>query len=261
MLNRIYSFLNKISKPIGSLIILFFFLISLFFSFFNDSKDIFVIKLYYNSIQQDNSDFNNYLLHEINNINISDYKEINAEQFLDKNTKFSLESFNQINNYIFLQKDNSYIVKNKYTNNIEYVESFKASKPYHKYKNIIDNSSFDNKIITNDYYFIKVIETNNLQIENIKLYNKNDNEITFLKESYKNDYLIQTQKYYSFLFTIFLYISSFLLLMDVMSYNKRFNKFLKSQSRKKDSNNFKNIEVKIKETQKEEKELLIKINK
>lgn len=47
-----------------------------------------------------------------------------------------------------------------------------------------------------------------------------------------------------------------------MSYNKRFNKFLKSQSRKNNSNHFKDINVETKEIkQEEEKEILIKINK
>lgn len=194
--------------------------------------------------------------------NIKGYKEIEAEEFLSKNLDFDLISFKQIENYKFLNKDNSYIVKEKHADTIQYISSFKYSKPYYKYEYIVDKSSFENKFINKEHSFVTLATIENFKISNVILYNKNNEIISFLNYSYKNNNLIKTEEkdfYFIYIFSFFLF---FLLLIDLMCYNKRFNKFLKSQGRKNNLNYFKDINVKTKEIKQEEKkEILIKINK
>ena len=127
-------------------------MVGLFLSFFNTPEDIFTLKLYYNSTQQDNTDFSNYLTNEMQNI--KGYDEIEAETFLNENKNFDLVSFEQIDNYKFLKKDDSYIVKDKSTNTIQYIEGFKYNKPYDKYEDIVDKSHFEDKFIMKGHSFV-----------------------------------------------------------------------------------------------------------
>lgn len=204
MLNKIKKigiFFKKILRPIQTLIILIFFLVGLFLSFFNTHEDIFTLKLYYNSTQQDNTDFSNYLTNEMQNI--KGYDEIEAETFLNENKNFDLVSFEQIDNYKFLKKDDSYIVKDKSTNTIQYIEGFKYSKPYDKYEDIVDKSNFDDKFIIKNHLFASFSTIENFKISNVTLYNKDKGTIGFLNYSYKNNNLIKTEKPDFYIYTLF----------------------------------------------------------